>query len=342
MPSFYAHLPSLHDHSIGQTRDRLMQPLAIDYNFMRIFMAPMEGVVDHHLRKIYAAIGGIDYFVTEFVRVCDAVLPEKVFKRYCPELTTPLNAPVRVQLLGSNPAALAENARKVAQMGASGVDLNFGCPAKTVNKNRGGACLLNEPQLLFDIVQAVRGSVASSIPVTAKIRLGYESRSRYVENAIAITEAGAHELVVHARSKVDGYVPPAYWACIGEIRRSVDIPVVANGEIWTVEDYRRCRDESGCADVMLGRGLLARPDLALAIKADAGLSANRSYSWSAISPILLDFHIATLNHYPLKHCGNRLKQWLMYLRRQYPEAEKLFESIKRSRDPAVIAGAMYV
>jgi tRNA-dihydrouridine synthase C len=304
---------------------------------MRIFLAPMEGVVEHTLRTLYAAIGGIDLFVTEFIRVTETHLPSKVFKRYCPELDSPLAVPVRVQLLGSNPHTLALNARRAAALGAPGIDLNFGCPAKTVNKNRGGACLLQEPNLLYDIVSAVRAAVPAAIPVTAKIRLGYERRENYLENALALEAAGAAELVVHARSKTDGYKPPAYWLCIGEIRRALAIPVVANGEIWTVADYFECKDQSGCTDFMLGRGLLARPDLALAIKAAEQGQAFTPLTWSTLAGKLYRFHQSTLGQYPAKYCGNRLKQWLMYLQRQYPEAEAMFQVMKRAQSAEDIA-----
>jgi len=307
---------------------------------MRIYLAPMEGVVDHHLRRLYAGIGGIDLCITEFVRVTQTRLPEKVFRRFCPELAQPLPIPVRIQLLGSDPAMLALNARSAARLGAAGIDLNFGCPAKTVNKNRGGACLLNEPELLHDIARQVRDAVPAAIPVTAKIRLGYESRSRYVENAQALAEGGVAELVVHGRSKADGYRPPAYWECIGEIRERLAIPVIANGDIWSLEDYRRCRAESGCDHVMLGRGLLSRPDLARAIKAEQRGEPYAPLSWPDISDLLLEFHRDTADAYPKQFCGNRLKQWLMYLQRQFPQAAQLFESIKKSRDAATIEAAV--
>lgn len=303
---------------------------------MRIFLAPMEGVVDHHLRRIYAEIGGVDICVTEFIRVTHTQLPAKVFKKYCPELAAPIKIPVRVQLLGSNPELLAFNAHRVAMLGASAVDLNFGCPAKTVNRHRGGACLLNETNLLFDIVKAVREAVPDNVPVTAKIRLGYENRSNYVENAQAIAEAGAAELFVHGRSKEDGYKPPAYWGCIGEIRDALSIPVVANGEIWTVDDFLQCQQESGCEDFMLGRGLLARPDLGLAIKAKTKGKEHNSMPWSDVLELLHRFHLDTLPDYPPKFCGNRLKQWLMYLKRQYPEASVFFERVKRLKNEVLI------
>lgn len=297
--------------------------------------------MDHHLRGIYAQIGGIDLCVTEFVRISQTRLPQKVFKKMCPELLTPIDVPVRVQLLGSDPALLAANARKVAKMGAPAVDLNFGCPAKTVNKNRGGACLLDETELVFDIVKAVRDAVPVDVPVTAKIRLGYDDRSSYLRNALAIEQAGADELAVHARSKKDGYKPPAFWGYIGNIRQQLNIPVIANGEIWNYSDFLRCKEQSRCDDFMLGRGLLAQPDLALEIKARSKGEDYSPMTWQGILPLLYQFHTSTAACYAPKHCGNRLKQWLMYLKRNYPEAEAFFDGIKSTRDNSAILNAFY-
>lgn len=306
----------------------------------------MEGVVDHHMRNTLFGLTangvkcGIDVCVTEFIRVTDHVLPQKVFHRICPEIQNKAHYPIRVQLLGSNPQALASNAHKVAQLGVDGIDLNFGCPAKTVNKNRGGACLLNDTELIYSIVAAVRDAVPPATPVTVKIRLGYEARDSYMANAIAIEKAGADELVVHARSKADGYKPPAYWSHIADIKRQLRIPVIANGEIWTVNDYLECRQQSLCDDIMLGRGILARPDLAAAIKAHFANSPYTPLQWHQLAPYLQAFFSATCTTYPAKHLGNRLKQWLSYLQRTYPQAEQLFSQIKRSRNQAEIKAAL--
>ena len=293
--------------------------------------------MDHHLRKLYASLGGVDVFVTEFIRITNTVLPARVFYKYCPELLDPIGAPVRVQLLGSNPEVLALNAYKVASLGAVAIDLNFGCPAKTVNRHRGGACLLNEPQLLYKIVSSVRKAVPSDIEVTAKIRLGYEQRMGFLDTAKAIMDAGASEIVVHARSKEDGYKPPAYWDCIALIKNALTIPVIANGEIWTVSDYLNCRSQSLCRDVMLGRGLLATPDLALAIKANLSGVPHTHMHWGEVLPLLYELHRATVDSYPSKFCGNRVKQWLMYLKRTYSQANDFFEAVKRTRSPEEIA-----
>ncbi|GAB3091348.1 tRNA dihydrouridine(16) synthase DusC [Aestuariicella hydrocarbonica] len=317
---------------------------------MRLFLAPMEGVVDHHVRELLTAIGGIDVCVTEFVRVSGSQqLPDRVFHKLCPELAhgcrTPSGTPVRLQLLGGDPEALARNAAKAVQVGATAIDLNFGCPAKTVNNSDGGASLLREPQRVFEIVKAVRAEVPANVPVSAKIRLGFEDRSLYLDNACAIYEAGANELAVHARSKADGYKPPAYWEYIGRIKEQISIPVIANGEIWSVDDWRRCREQSGCEDFMLGRGLLARPDLALAIHAEYlaeqahtclgqgshSATINPAMSWAQVVSMLYQYYQTTKALYPHKFLGNRIKQWLAYLRLQYPAANDFFERIKQLR-----------
>lgn len=311
---------------------------------MRIMLAPMEGVVDHHLRNFLTGLGGIDGCVTEFVRVTDQILPYKVFLRLAPEIRqgclTDHQIPVKVQLLGGKPESMAINAVEAVRAGALSIDLNFGCPAKTVNRHEGGACLLRQPDRVHEIVKAVRTAVPDSIPVSAKIRLGYEDRSTYLDNAIAIFEAGANELTVHARSKVDGYKPPAYWTYIRDIREKITIPVVANGEIWSLADYQRCREQSGCDDVMIGRGLLACPDLGRQIKAARTGEDYQPLSWLAVCQMLHHYYHATLPRYTEKNCGNRVKQWLMYLRLHYPEAATFFEYIKRKSSPQDLEQAL--
>ncbi|MCP8899147.1 tRNA dihydrouridine synthase [Gilvimarinus xylanilyticus] len=310
---------------------------------MRIHLAPMEGVVDYLVRDMLTQVGGIDQCVTEFVRVVDQPLPRRVFRRICPELEngcrTPARTPVKLQLLGGQPDPVAENARRAVRAGALSIDLNFGCPAKTVNKSDGGACLLQTPSRVFAIVEAVRQAVPDDIPVSAKIRLGFADRSSYLENAMACQEGGADELVVHARSKVDGYKPPAYWDYIGRIKQRLSIPVIANGEIWSVADYLNCRTQSGCDDVMLGRGLLACPDLPLQIKAHLRGESYRAMSWLEACELLHDYYRTSFPIYPLKHAGNRIKQWLMYLQFHYPQAKAFFEAIKRERDPDALEQA---
>lgn len=243
-----------------------------------IQLAPMEGVLDWVLRELLSEVGGFDRMVTEFVRVTDRLQPDHVFYKYCPELLqggrTRAGTPVYVQLLGGQPGPLAENAARLSEIGAPGVDLNFGCPAKTVNRHDGGATLLKNPDRLFNILKAVTG--AASVPVTAKVRLGFDHKDYIREIAQAVEEGGARHVVVHARTKVEMYTKPAHWEFISRMREGREIPFLANGEIWSVDDYHRCVAASGVARVALGRGVVRRPTLAREIRAAMATTAPRA------------------------------------------------------------------
>jgi tRNA-dihydrouridine synthase C len=311
---------------------------------MTILLAPMEGLLDFTLRDILTRAGGVDRCVAEFIRVTGTLLPERVFTRVVPELQrggrTRAGVPVRVQLLGSDPVCLAENAARLAGLGPAGIDLNFGCPAKVVNRHGGGAALLQDPQLLHRIVGAVRRAVPATMPVSAKMRLGFHDASRALECAQAIVSAGADELVVHARTKVDGYRPPAYWEHIADIRAAVAVPVIANGEIWSVADARRCRELSGCDALMLGRGMVSDPGLALAIVADGRGDHDEGLSWAALQPLLAAFWRLVCGHVEPRARAGRLKQWLNYLRRRHPQAEQAYAAVRRINDPGLVAAQL--
>ena len=305
-----------------------------------ILLAPMEGLLDFVLRDILTRVGGIDRCVSEFIRITDQLLPERVFTRIVPELLsggrTFAGVPVRAQLLGSDPACMADNAERLASLGPAGIDLNFGCPANVVNRHGGGAALLREPETIYAIVAAVRRSVPAHMPVSAKMRLGYLDDSRAVECALAISQGGADEMVVHARTKAQAYRPPAYWERIADIRAAVKIPVIANGEIWTVNDARRCREISGCDSLMIGRGAVVDPGLGLAIKADMNKKVSNAVTWAQLLPCVLDFwHIVT-SRLDNKAQAGRLKQWLNFLRRRYPEAEVAYQALKTINNPALV------
>ena len=312
----------------------------------------MEGLLDFVLRDILTRVGGIDRCVSEFIRISGQLLPDKVFIRIVPELLnggkTSSGVPVRAQLLGSDPQCLAENAARLAALGPAGIDLNFGCPANVVNRHGGGALLLQTPELLTTIVSAVRRAVPAHMPVSAKMRLGYLDDSRAEECAIAIQEGGADELTVHARTKAQAYKPPAYWERIADIRAVVRIPVIANGEIWNVDDARRCMQASGSHMLMLGRGAVTDPGLALAVRQmmqerhpstvkDGSIKPSAaSLTWSELLPLMLDFWQVVCAHVEPKARAGRLKQWLNFLRRRFPEAELAYVQVKTMTDTAQI------
>jgi tRNA-dihydrouridine synthase C len=307
---------------------------------MTILLAPMEGLLDFVLRDILTRAGGVDRCVSEFIRITDQLLPERVFTRIVPELhnggRTLAGVPVRAQLLGSDPVCMAENAARLAALGPAGIDLNFGCPANVVNRHGGGAALLKEPETIAAIVAAVRRAVPAHMPVSAKMRLGYHDDALAIANAQAIAGSGAGELVVHARTKAQAYRPPAYWERIADIRAAVAIPVVANGEIWTVDDARRCREVSGCDMLMIGRGAVADPGLGRAIKSSMGLDGGAAFGWPELVPLLAAFWQLVCSRLDARSRPGRLKQWLNFLRRRFPQAETAYQSLKIINDPALI------
>ncbi len=308
----------------------------------RLILAPMEGLADDILRDVLTRAGGYDWCVTEFIRVSSTVLPHSAFTRVSPELRngsrTRAGTPVRIQFLGSDPALLAANAAHASLLNPAGIDLNFGCPTPLINRNRGGAALLDEPELLHRIAAEVRAAVPAEIPVTAKMRLGIDDTGRALECACALEGGGIQELVVHARTKADGYRPPARWDAVARIRESLRIPVIANGEVWTVADYHASRAATGCDDVMLGRGAVADPLLALRIRGSA--DADPAGHWPLVAEMIVDFWSQIQRKVLPTQSPGRLKQWLGYLRRSYPQADHLFASVRALRTAPEVSLAL--
>lgn len=304
----------------------------------RLLLAPMEGVVDWVLRDTLSDIGGIDQYVTEFLRVTDKLHPESVFFKNCPELKTGSRTkdgtPVFLQLLGGQAEPLAMNAVRAVKLGALGIDLNFGCPAKTVNRHDGGASLLKSCDRVFEIVKTVREAVPKSVPVTVKIRLGFEDPAVCLENAKAIEEAGATWLTVHCRTKTDGYKPPAYWEWLPRIREVTSIPLIANGEIWNVDDFHRCRQETGCDQFMIGRGAMSNPFLFHQIRQSLAAVPVTKTEWQNTKSLLPGFYEASTVYINEYFAVCRTKQWLRALSLKSPEAKQVFDQMKVVRKPA--------
>lgn len=255
---------------------------------MKLFLAPMEGVTDHLMRNLLTKQGGIDYCVTEFLRVTKTLHPKKVFLNHCPELLTKSKTqsgvPVFLQLLGGDPFSLSDNAGRAVELGAAGIDLNFGCPAKTVNRHDGGAVLLKYPSRLFNILKKVRDSVPKNIPVSGKIRLGFEDASACIENTQALQEAGAHWITVHCRTKLEGYRPPAHWSWIPRIMETVSVPIIVNGDIQCLNSFFNCLNETKANHYMIGRASLTDPFLFNKIKSTLAHLSNHQSTYSNANP----------------------------------------------------------
>ncbi len=222
-------------------------------------LAPMDGVTEPVFLELVLArnppehLGGA---FTEFVRVTDHPLPVKLLAARL-ELE-PFEAPVGLQLMGADLAALAETARNAELAGAPLLDLNFGCPAKGALRGCAGSATLTDPARVEATVQACRDAV-TAIPVTAKMRAGFEDDSLLEDNVRAAEAGGAALVTVHCRTKAEGYCPELDWS---RIARAVEVaggPVCGNGGVKTHADLKRMRSETGCALVMVGHGALADP-----------------------------------------------------------------------------------
>lgn len=302
-----------------------------------LVLAPMEGVTDAPMRALQGEFGSFTHSLSEFLRVSHVVLPKRVFMRHVPEIRqqskTISGLPVQVQLLGGDPDRLAASAINAVAAGAIAIDLNFGCPAKTVNRHDGGATLLQYPKRILEIISAVRAAVPKEVPVSAKMRLGWDTIDAIDENADMAERGGASWLTIHGRTRFAGYAPPIFWEPIGRVRKRLHIPVIANGDIWTIDDFRRCRDLTGCMHFMLGRGALANPLLSAQVAIELGLPANSRQSPSLdwlpllhrLAQLMTEMTMASSSR-----IVRRLKQWLSLAAQRGSFAT--FDAVKKAHD----------
>lgn len=301
-----------------------------------LVLAPMEGVTDAPMRALLTERDGFTFCVSEFLRISHALLPDKVFFEHVPELRggcqTPSGTPIQFQLLGGHEERLASSALQAVRLGAQAIDLNFGCPAPTVNRHDGGAAILKTPARVRSIVHAVRQAVPQHIPVSAKLRLGWENMEDIFVNAEQAVLGGASWITIHARTRLQGYVPPAHWQYIAEARKRVGVSVVANGEIWSREDFLRCREVTGCEHFMIGRGAMGNPNLSHEIAQELGiplaiprLGILDTRDWVSLLKRFSEIVGPQHSNYTL----SRIKQWLRYAKA--PLTQALFTEIRRTQ-----------
>lgn len=308
-------------------------------------LAPMEGLTDPLMRQLLTQIAydlGVryDWTVSEFIRVTHYPVPAHIFYKFVPELhptlgnngDTQSGTPVHIQLLGNNSEMLAQSAMVAVALGAKAIDLNFGCPAKTVNNHKGGAVLLDEPDTLYRIIHTVRGDVPKNIPVSAKIRLGYTDTDKLDDIAKAVVDGGASWLTVHARTKTQGYKPPAHWDKIAPLTK-LGIPIIANGEIWTAQHAIACTKKANTPHLMLGRGAVTRPDLI------ATIAGKPAMDWQTLCRYQAKF--LDDNTTNTKGLIGRYKQWLAMLTKGYSEAYPLWQHIKTLKNVDDIKHALH-
>lgn len=223
-------------------------------------LAPMEGVTDPCFREVVLerhdprSLGGA---FTEFVRVVDRPRKPSEIRFHLRGRSFPM--PVGVQLMGRDLEALAASARNAVEAGAPLVDLNFGCPAKGALRGCAGSAVLRDPPQLERIVATCARALDGAVPLTAKIRAGFETADHVEVLARAAEAGGAALLTVHCRTKVESYCPEVDWTRIARAVQAVSIPVCGNGGVDRYADLERMRAETGCALVMVGQAALYDP-----------------------------------------------------------------------------------
>jgi tRNA-dihydrouridine synthase B len=222
-------------------------------------LAPLAGVSDSPFRRL-AREQGAAGVTTEMVSADGLVRGQRATLEYC--RFEPEERPIGIQVFGSDPATMADAARVLCALPDARrpdwIDVNMGCPVRKVVNHSAGAALLNNVPLLSEIVR--RMAAASSVPVTAKIRLGWDGHSsNVVEVARALEDSGARAVAIHARTRAEKFGGEAHWELIGEAKRAVSIPVIGNGDVRGPEDAVRMLRETGCDGVMLGRAAFGDP-----------------------------------------------------------------------------------
>jgi len=271
-------------------------------------LAPMEGVGDRCFRKAMASIGGFDEAVRDFLRVPTNAHVKSLAKVYVADELAPI--PLAAQIMGSDPDLMAEMAEELAQKGAPRIDVNCGCPSNTVTGRGAGSSLLKDPSILHEVARAVVRAV--TIPVTIKMRSGYEDISLFEENILAAQESGVRYITLHPRTKVDGYGPPARWDLIARAKSLLRIPLIGNGDILTVNDAITMLRTTGCDGLMIGRGSIINPFIFHEIRAHYSQIPYEP-KWESLLGFFDAFIAETPEDFSTKLRVNKLKQLLGFI-----------------------------
>lgn len=282
-----------------------------------LILAPMEGVGDRSFRVAMASVGGFDEAVRDFLRVPRCAHVKSLAGAYVADELGSI--PLAAQLMGSELDLMAEMAREMEARGAPRIDVNCGCPSNTVTGRGAGSSLLKEPHFLHEVARAVVQAV--SIPVTVKMRSGFEDTSLFRENLLAAQESGIAFLTLHPRTKVEGYGPPARWDLIAEAKTLLKIPVVGNGDILTVEHALEMLRQTCCDALMIGRGSIINPFIFHQIRAHF---AGTPYvpTWEALQRYLDVYVAQTPADATQKSQVGKLKQLFGFL---FKRNERLLE-----------------
>ena len=264
-------------------------------------LAPMAGVADRAFRELCVSYGAA-YVISEMVSSKGLTMQDKKSKEllYLSDAERPAGA----QIFGDDPEIMAKAAVKAMEFSPDFIDINMGCPAPKIAGNGGGSALLKKPELIGRIVEKV--VEVSPVPVTAKIRIGWDENSiNAVEIAKRIEAAGADAITVHGRTKAQMYAPPVSLEEIAKVKNAVSIPVIGNGDIVDSKSAKRMLDETGCDFLMVGRGALGNPWIFQCINAYLNNEADFIEPTLEEKTDVMLRHISTLCEYKGTRVGMR-------------------------------------
>jgi nifR3 family TIM-barrel protein len=319
-------------------------PFAFDLAHLRIdpacVLAPMEGITDRSFRTLIRGLGGCGLTVTEFVS--SEAMSRHVAKAWRMAELAPDEHPVSIQIYGRDPGRMGEAARFCEELGADIVDINLGCPSKTVTSGCAGSALMREPTLAQRIFASVKSAIG--IPMTVKMRLGWDREClNSPEVAHIAQEEGAAMVTVHGRTRMDFYKGAADWSAVGEVKRRLRVPVLVNGDILTIDDADRALAESGCDGVMVGRGTMRDPWILRAI-------ADHRQGRPPYLPTLDERRDVLLRYFDLirqdaesddRRALGKLKKVSGYFTRGLPWGARLREMVYRSTETEAVYSAVH-
>jgi tRNA-dihydrouridine synthase B len=302
-----------------------------------VYVAPMAGVTDAPFRKIAREFGA--------GMACTEMISSEALVRRHPESFRLMDVrwdqrPVSVQLMGGDPGVMAEAARMAEAAGADIVDINMGCPVPKVVKTSGGSSLLRDPDRAGRVAEAVVGAV--SVPVTVKIRLGWDFQTRnYLAMATRLEATGIQGLAVHGRTRSQRYDPSADWDAIGEVKAAVTIPVVGSGDLRTADDAVRRQRESGVDAVMLGRGILG--NLWLVQQTVARLTTGEAIpalSWAEQIALVRRHGDLVLDYYGAERGSRLLRKFIAWGLRGFRGAARLRTMVQSVSSPEDVSAVL--
>ncbi len=297
-----------------------------------VLLAPMTGVTDLPFRQTVMSYGaGIAF--TEMIASSE-LLRER--RKECRRLkASQADGFYAVQLAGFDPTIVAEAARFVEGEGAQLIDLNFGCPSKFVVGFQCGSALMRDPSLIGRLVAAVRAVV--SVPVTAKMRTGWDDKSRNAPDVARIVEdCGAEMVTVHGRTRAQFYKGKADWSYVAEVKAAISIPVIVNGDIENATDARAALAQSGADGVMIGRGALGRPWVLRQIADDLSGRDYRAPSFDAAWLTMRDHYAASLEHYGADLGAKIVRKHLAAYAEELGVSDDLRDGLLRTEDPHAV------